>query len=148
MTDWTTVLKACSRTLAFISAPRRTGVPRNRFSVPRSISSIVPMPAHMLDETAFITTTPGTRYVRYDAAPNPGSSTTLRNRLPNRKSQIIGWISVKTSTSGWRDSALSRRWVIHHVSTVSVVIAHSHWLRRNGGRRGAGTRRPGTGGRP
>jgi len=29
-------------------------------SVPRSISSIVPMPAHMFDETAFMTTTPGT----------------------------------------------------------------------------------------
>ena len=42
-------------------APRLTGVMRKRLSVPRSISSIVPMPAHMFDEIALITTTPGTR---------------------------------------------------------------------------------------
>ena len=51
----------CSTTLAFMMAPRLTGVTRNRLRVPRSISSIMPMPAHMFDETALITTTPGTR---------------------------------------------------------------------------------------
>ena len=61
MTDWMPVLTACTMTLAFRMAARRIGVMRKRFSVPRSISSIVPMPAHMLAETAFITTTPGTR---------------------------------------------------------------------------------------
>ena len=61
ISDWIVVLTACSMTLAFMMAPRLTGVIRNRLSVPRSISSIVPMPAHMLDETALITTTPGTR---------------------------------------------------------------------------------------
>jgi hypothetical protein len=60
-TDWMVVLTACSTTLAFMMAARLTGVVRKRLSVPRSISSIVPMPAHMFDETALITTTPGTR---------------------------------------------------------------------------------------
>ena len=61
ITDWKAVLTACSMTLALMSAPRLTGVIRKRLRVPRSISSIVPMPAHMFDDTAFITTTPGTR---------------------------------------------------------------------------------------
>ncbi len=51
----------CSTTLAFMMALRLTGVTRNRLRVPRSISSSMPMPAHMFDETALITTTPGTR---------------------------------------------------------------------------------------
>ena len=55
------VVTACSTTLAFMMRARLTGETRNRLSVPRSISSIVPIPAHMLADTAFITTTPGTR---------------------------------------------------------------------------------------
>ena len=60
-TDCTVVEKPCCTTLAFMSAARLTGVVRKRLRVPRSISSNVPMPAHMLEETALITTTPGTR---------------------------------------------------------------------------------------
>ena len=56
------MLIACTITFAFDDgADRPIGVIRNRFRVPRSISSIMPIPAHMLDDTAFITTTPGTR---------------------------------------------------------------------------------------
>lgn len=44
-----------------MSAARLTGVVRKRLRVPRSISSSVPMPAHMLEDSALITTTPGTR---------------------------------------------------------------------------------------
>jgi hypothetical protein len=40
---------------------RLAGAARNRFSVPRSISSIIAMPAHMLLDIAFIAISPGTR---------------------------------------------------------------------------------------
>src|SRR5205809_1089510 len=56
--DWRAVLSAATMTLVFMMADRLTGVMRNRLSVPRSISSIADMPAHMFDETAFITTGP------------------------------------------------------------------------------------------
>jgi len=52
---------ACSTTAAFMIARRLAGVTRNRLSVPRSISSIMAMPAHMLLDMAFIATRPGTR---------------------------------------------------------------------------------------
>ena len=42
-------------------ASRLAGETRNLFSVPRSISSIMVMPAHMLLDIAFIAMTPGTR---------------------------------------------------------------------------------------
>lgn len=61
ITDCTAVLMPFCTTLAFISALRLTGVVRKRFSVPRSISSSVPMPAHMLEPSALITTMPGIR---------------------------------------------------------------------------------------
>lgn len=48
-------------TLPFISAARPAGVVRKRLSVPRWISSNVPMPAHRLEASALVTTTPGTR---------------------------------------------------------------------------------------
>ncbi len=54
-------MTACTMTPAFRIAARLTGAIRNRFRVPRSISSITPIPDHMLADTAFITTTPGTR---------------------------------------------------------------------------------------
>lgn len=60
-TDCTAVPMPFSTTLAFISALRLTGVVRKRLSVPRSISSRVPIPAHMLDPSALITTMPGIR---------------------------------------------------------------------------------------
>jgi hypothetical protein len=60
MPDWIAVLMPCSATLAFMMALRLTGVTSHRLSVPRSISSSIPMPAHMFDEMALITTTPGT----------------------------------------------------------------------------------------
>ena len=61
MTVWTVVVTACSTTLAFISATRRAGETRKRFSVPRSISSIAFIPAHMLPFIALIATMPGIR---------------------------------------------------------------------------------------
>ena len=59
--DWTVVLTACSTTVAFMIPTRLAGAVRNRFSVPRSISSIMVMPAHMLLDMAFIAIRPGTR---------------------------------------------------------------------------------------
>ena len=61
ISDCTAVLTACSATVAFMIAIRLAGETRNRFSVPRSISSIIVMPAHMLLDMAFIAMTPGTR---------------------------------------------------------------------------------------
>ena len=57
----TVVATACSTTLAFMIARRLAGVTRRRFSVPRSISSIIDMPAHMFPDIAFSATMPGTR---------------------------------------------------------------------------------------
>ena len=61
ISDWTVVLTACSTTEAFMIPIRLAGAARNRFSVPRSISSIMAMPAHMLLDIAFIAISPGTR---------------------------------------------------------------------------------------
>ena len=57
----TEVETACSTTAAFMIARRLAGVTRKRLRVPRSISSIIVMPAHMLPDIAFIATTPGIR---------------------------------------------------------------------------------------
>ena len=57
----TVVLTACSATVAFIIPTRLAGETRNRFSVPRSISSIIVMPAHMFFDIAFIAMMPGIR---------------------------------------------------------------------------------------
>jgi len=61
ISDCTVVLTACSTTVAFMIPIRLAGETRNRFSVPRSISSIIAMPAHMLFDIAFIAIRPGTR---------------------------------------------------------------------------------------
>jgi hypothetical protein len=61
MMVWMVVVTACSATFAFISATRRAGETRNRFSVPRSISSIAFIPDHMLPFIAFMATMPGIR---------------------------------------------------------------------------------------
>jgi len=62
ISDCTAVLTACSTTDAFMIAIRLAGAARKRFSVPRSISSIIVMPAHMLfGDMAFIAISPGTR---------------------------------------------------------------------------------------
>ena len=58
---WMVVLTACSATEAFMIARRLAGVTRKRLRVPRSISSIIAMPAHMLPDIAFIATMPGIR---------------------------------------------------------------------------------------
>ncbi len=55
------VLTACSATEAFMIASRLAGVTSSRLRVPRSISSISVIPAHMLFDIAFIATMPGTR---------------------------------------------------------------------------------------
>lgn len=60
-TDWKAVTRPLLTTLPFISAARLTGVVRKRLRVPRWISSRVVIPAHMLELSALITTTPGTR---------------------------------------------------------------------------------------
>ena len=57
----TVVETACSATEAFMIARRLAGVTRKRLRVPRSISSIIDMPAHMLPDIAFIATMPGIR---------------------------------------------------------------------------------------
>ena len=57
----TTVLTACSTTAAFMIASLLAGVTSSRLRVPRSISSIIVIPAHMLLDIAFIAMTPGTR---------------------------------------------------------------------------------------
>ncbi len=61
ISDCTVVLTACSATVALMIPTRLAGEARNRFSVPRSISSIIAMPAHMLLAMAFIAIRPGTR---------------------------------------------------------------------------------------
>ena len=61
ISDCTVVLTACSATVAFMIPIRLAGETRNLFSVPRSISSIIDMPAHMLLDMAFIAIRPGTR---------------------------------------------------------------------------------------
>ncbi len=61
ISDCTVVLTACSTTVAFMIPIRLAGEARNLFSVPRSISSIIVMPAHMLLDMAFIAIRPGTR---------------------------------------------------------------------------------------
>ena len=59
--DRGTLNRFLAATEAFMIPTRLAGVARKRFSVPRSISSIIVMPAHMLPDMAFIAITPGTR---------------------------------------------------------------------------------------
>ena len=96
---------------------------RNRFSTPRSMSMMKPIPAQPLENSAVITTMPGVRNAMYDPVENPGMSATRLNSWPNSSSQITGWTSVITRKYGWRTRARTCRAVKWPPSTASVVIS-------------------------
>jgi hypothetical protein len=82
MADWITATRPSWTRRPPISAPRLTGVTRNRSITPLSRSQIRPMPAHPPENRTVITTIPGVRKSMYEPAPKPGIWTIRLNSCP------------------------------------------------------------------
>ena len=80
--DWIVTVSAACSTREAMKAPRCMGVASVRSNTPSLWSSISPIPDHAEPNSAAIITTPGVRNWIYEAAPNPGNSTTRRKSWP------------------------------------------------------------------